>query len=174
MKQRNSFLPLSSTYTFIFLLVLISFPPILVSSPKSKFNFDTSFASHIIPGGMFGSGIIASSNPHFSTDSTVHLEGRASLNNGHHLGILFLPVIPEVVPTVSVDYILPRKLTCPLNNDVWKNIFLLKWSLFRWWVTFQEGTYLFFVRFLLDPHWTIMAMETAMETPKRPVTFRGA
>ena len=54
MKQRNSFLPLSSTYTFIFLLVLISFPPILVSSPKSKFNFDTSFASHIIPGGMFG------------------------------------------------------------------------------------------------------------------------
>ena len=39
---------------------------------------------------------------------------------------------------------------------------------------FQEGTYLFFVRFLLDPHWTIMTMETAMETPKRPVTFRGA
>ena len=31
-----------------------------------------------------------------------------------------------------------RKLTCPLKNDGWKTIFLLKWSPFRGYVSFTE------------------------------------
>ena len=35
----------------------------------------------------------------------------------------------------------PGKLTCPLKNDGWKMNFDLGWSLFRWHVKFQGGTF---------------------------------
>ena len=79
-----------------------------------------------------------------------------------------LPVIPEVVPTVSVDYILPRRTHMSPEHWRFKN-YVPFWNgpFSGDKLKFQEGTYLFFFRFLLDPHWTIMTMETAMlsETP---------
>ena len=116
MKQSSSFLPLSSTCTFICLLVLISPPPVLVSSPKSKFNL-TRPLPHMIYSWRNVWKWLHHHPIHFST---VHLEGRASLNNGHHLGVLFASYSRSCTYCFCRQYTPPKTHMSPeqwcLNN----------------------------------------------------------
>lgn len=128
-------------------LALISSPPILVSSPKKQIQF-----WHVLCL-TYDSWRNVWKWHHRIIQSTslLYILRVVPAWTMAIIGGSCLPVIPEVVPTVSVDYILPRKLPCPLKNDVWKNMFLLKWYLFRWQVKFSGRYLLFFFAFCVGP-----------------------